>query len=103
MKELMTFTSIPAIVVITYLVCEAYKWVITDKNGNPISNKAMAFIPVLSGITGLTLGILCYIFIPQAVASDNIMTAAAIGITSGLAATGVHQVGKQINKLKKSS
>ena len=89
--------------VVTYLICEIYKWFVTDKDGKPINNKAMAFIPVLSGISGLILGILCYIFIPQAIASDNILTAAAIGITSGFAATGVHQMGKQIIKLKENS
>ena len=53
-------------------------------------------IPVVCGIVGLALGILAfYIAVPDFPASDP-LTAAAVGAVSGLAATGINQIGKQL-------
>ena len=49
-------------------------------------------IPVVCGVTGGILGV-----VGMYVATD-VINAAAIGIVSGLAATGVHQVVKQASK-----
>ena len=55
-------------------------------------------IPVLCGLCGGVLGILWFVFgFPDFPAGDPI-TAAAVGIVSGLAATGVNQVYKQFTK-----
>ena len=54
------------------------------------------WIPVACGGFGIILGIVAfYIHIPDMPATDPI-NAAAIGFASGLAATGVHQVYKQL-------
>lgn len=54
------------------------------------------WIPVICGALGAVLGIVALaIGMPDFPAADY-LTAAAIGGASGLAATGVHQVGKQL-------
>lgn len=54
------------------------------------------WIPVICGLSGILLGVLAlYIGVPDFPATDP-MTAAAVGCASGLAATGLDQVVKQI-------
>lgn len=80
-------TVVP-IIVICYLIG------IGAKNA-PIDNK---WIPVIVGICGGALGVIAlYIRMPDFPVSD-IISAIAVGIASGLASTGVHQVGKQLTK-----
>ena len=54
-------------------------------------------IPVVCGVTGGILGVAGMYVMPGFPAAD-VISAAAIGIVSGLAATGVHQVVKQASK-----
>ena len=54
-------------------------------------------MPVIIGIAGGILGIVAMNVIPDFPASDW-MTALAVGIVSGLAATGANQVVKQLKK-----
>ncbi len=79
--------SVAAIVVIVYLVGEAVK-------AMTIANK---WIPVICGAVGGVLGVLGMFIMPDFPAQD-VLNAAAIGIVSGLAATGVNQVGKQLRR-----
>lgn len=54
------------------------------------------WIPVICGAAGVALGLLAlYLHVPDFPAGDP-LTAAAVGAVSGLAATGVHQIGKQM-------
>lgn len=56
------------------------------------------FIPIVCGVVGLLLGLAgLYLGVPDFPAGDPI-TAAAVGVVSGLAATGVNQVYKQLTK-----
>ena len=56
------------------------------------------WIPVICGVAGVLLGIAAlYLGVPDFPASDP-MTAAAVGGASGLAATGLDQVAKQLSK-----
>ena len=56
------------------------------------------YIPIVCGVEGLVLGLLAlYLRVPEFPAADP-LTAAAVGVVSGLAATGVDQVFKQIGK-----
>lgn len=54
------------------------------------------WIPVICGLSGILLGVLAlYIGVPDFPATDP-LTAAAVGGASGLAATGLDQVAKQL-------
>ena len=55
------------------------------------------WIPVICGAAGGILGALAMRIMPDFPATDYI-TAVAVGIVSGLAATGVNQIGKQLGK-----
>jgi len=79
-------TTIPAIIVIAYLVgmgCKAVE-AIPDK-----------FIPVIVGAVGAILGIVGMYTMAEFPAQD-VLNALAIGIASGLASTGVNQIVKQL-------
>lgn len=79
--------SVAAITVICYLAAEAVK-------ATALDNK---WLPVLCGILGGVLGVLGMVIMPEFPATDYI-TAVAVGIVSGLAATGADQIGKQLFK-----
>ena len=80
--------SVAAITVIAYLVGMAAKdvTIVEDK-----------WIPVIVGVTGMILGVAGLYVMPDFPAKD-VINAAAIGIVSGLAATGINQIGKQLHK-----
>lgn len=79
--------SVPAITVICYLITAAIRLTKLD-------NK---FLPVICGALGGILGIVGMYVIPQFPA-NNLISAFAVGIASGLAATGAHQIVKQLTK-----
>lgn len=92
-----TFAAIPAIVIVVYLIAELFKQLFKN------NKDAKSYIPVICGASGLVLGVLCYCFWPSVIAgAENAFTAAAIGTFSGLSATGVNQIWKQITKPIKS-
>lgn len=76
---------------ICYFVSIVYRWFISDDDGKIRNRKAAAFKPVLCGAVGLILGVLTYYGNPNVIHSDNVLAAAATGITSGLASVGVHK------------
>lgn len=80
--------TVAAIIVIAYLVGMA------AKNVEFIADK---WVPVICGVVGAVLGVVGMYTIPDFPATD-ILTAMAVGIASGLAATGVHQIAKQQKK-----
>ena len=84
--------GVAAITVICYLVAQGLK-------ATPINNK---WLPVICGIFGGVLGVVGLIIMPDFPASDYI-TAVAVGIVSGLAATGANQIYKQLSKTDESN
>ncbi len=76
-----------AITVICFVIAEAVKL-------SPLDEK---WIPVVCGVLGGVLGVVASYVMPTFPA-DNVLDAIAIGIVSGLAATGAHQIGKQLSK-----
>lgn len=81
--------SVAAITVICYLLGLVVK-AIPDMDDK--------YIPIACGVCGAVLGPLAlYLGVADFPATDY-MTAVAVGIVSGLAATGVNQVGKQLAK-----
>ena len=78
--------SVAAITVICYLAAQVVK-------ATALDNK---WLPVICGVLGGALGVVCLALgIPDFPASDYV-TAVAVGIVSGLAATGANQVYKQL-------
>ena len=86
--EILGIMAIPAIVIICFLMAEFIKAM--DK----IDNK---WLPLFCGTFGGCLGVVAMFIMPDYPAHDYI-SAIAIGIVSGLAATGAHQVYKQLTK-----
>lgn len=79
--------AIPVITVIVFLIVEAVK-------ATPLDNK---WLPVISGGFGGILGVVAMYVMPDFPGADP-LTSIAIGIVSGLAATGAHQIYKQQTK-----
>ena len=80
--------TVVAITVLCYLAGTGVKT-------TPLDNK---YIPVICGGTGLVLGLVAlYAGMPEFPATDPI-TAAAVGVVSGLAATGINQAMRQLGK-----
>ncbi|NLO47445.1 MAG: enolase [Clostridiales bacterium] len=83
--EFMGLTSVAVITVLCYLVAALIKT-------TPLNNK---WLPAICGILGGILGIIGMNVMPYYPASDP-LTALAVGVASGLAATGTNQVFKQL-------
>ncbi|KAB4839020.1 enolase [Pseudoflavonifractor sp. BIOML-A6] len=79
--------GVAVITVICFLVGQLVK-------ATGLDNK---YIPVIVGVAGGALGVLGMFVMPEFPATDY-MTAVAVGIVSGLAATGINQVYKQLTK-----
>ena len=78
-------TGVAAITVICLLIGQGVK----------ASSLDSKFFPIICGVCGAVLGVAVMVLMPDVPATDYI-TAAAVGIVSGLAATGVNQVFKQM-------
>ena len=87
MEDTLGLAAIPAITVISYLIAAAIKTTTLNRK----------YLPVICGTIGGILGTVAMQIMPDYPAND-VLTAAAIGIASGFAATGVHQIFKQIKK-----
>ena len=85
--EIVGIASVAAITVIAYLIGEIVK-------ATGLDNK---WIPVICGVFGGALGVSGMMIMPVFPATDYI-TAVAVGIVSGLAATGANQIVKQLGK-----
>ena len=79
--------GVAVITVICFLVGQVVK-------ATGLDNK---WIPIICGIVGAALGIAGMFIMPDFPAGDY-LTAAAVGIVSGLAANGINQVYKQLSK-----
>lgn len=79
------FATVGAIVVICYFVAYCVKTL----------GKIDKWIPAICGLSGLLLGILAFYIMPDFPA-DDVISAMAVGVSSGFAATGVNQVYKQL-------
>ena len=85
--DILGIAAIPVITVIVFLIAEGIK-------ATALDNK---WLPVICGFCGGCLGVAALYIMPEFPAKD-ILTAIAIGIVSGLAATGAHQVYKQLSE-----
>ena len=83
--EFMGMAAVTAISVIAYLVGEGVKLSALDNR----------WIPLICGVSGALLGVAAMYTMADFPAED-ILSALALGIVSGLAATGANQVYKQM-------
>lgn len=83
--EIMGIGSVAAITIVCYLVGMTIKQ-------TPLDNK---WIPSIVGFLGMILGVIGWKVVQDYPAND-ILTALAVGIVSGLAATGVDQLYHQL-------
>lgn len=91
MDELINIATVPAIVAIVYAVSELIKQTFN-------SEKVNRFIPLISCIVGIVCSIVAFFFVPESIPTDNFVVAVILGASSGLSATGFHQIFKQIKK-----
>ena len=89
MENIFGLATVTSIVVICYLVGEAVKLFTTNSK----------YLPVVCGILGGALGVLGMLSIADFPANDY-LSAIAVGIVSGLAATGINQIFKQLGSKK---
>lgn len=87
MENIFGIVTIPSIIIICYLIAQAVK---TTK----LDNK---YIPIICGVLGGILGVVAMYVVPDFPAED-IFTAISIGIVSGLSATGINQIFKQLKQ-----
>lgn len=85
--EILGITGMATITIICLLAAQGIK-------ATPLDNK---WLPPICGLLGGVLGVVGMYIMPDYPAQD-IITAAAVGIVSGLAATGGHQIIKQLTK-----
>ena len=90
------FVTVGAITVMTYLAATLIKSMST-------SEKLDRMIPGICGAIGLVLGLVIFFTIPGFMPVTNWAEAAATGIASGFAATGINQLYKQLTKPESAS
>lgn len=92
MENILEIVSVPVIATAVYWVINLIKYAVKS---NEIF---MRLIPIIAAVLGAVLGITCYFALPGIIAADNWLMAILIGGASGLSATGVNQVIKQLGK-----
>ena len=87
----MELSSIPIIVIISYMIGEIYKVIFKNKES------MYKLIPIVVSITGGILGILIYLTNKEMILdANNIWVAMFVGIISGASATNANQIIKQL-------
>ena len=84
------FVSVPAIVVICAFIGGVWKRAMPEKLDK--------WIPCICGVCGIILSLVAFYTIADYIPATNWLSAIAVGITSGLAATGANQIYKQLTK-----
>lgn len=87
--------SLSAITVLVYLLASLLKALFPGE-------KISALIPSLCGLFGGLIGVGCFFISPGLMPAGNWMSAFAAGAVSGLSATGINQVSKQLARLAQS-
>lgn len=88
--EHLDFVSVPVIVTVVAGILELIKKAI-DSN-----QKVLKFFPLIAAGLGAVLGIVAFFALPDIIPATNAFVAILVGASSGLAATGTHQVFKQL-------
>lgn len=86
--NLADIAAVPVITVIAFLAAECAKL-------TPMPDE---WLPALCGVVGAILGVVALYVSPTIMPATDVLSAIAVGIVSGLAATGAHQIYKQSKK-----
>ncbi|MBQ7907077.1 MAG: phage holin family protein [Clostridia bacterium] len=97
--ENLTLGSASVIMIICYLMAEGIKIVF---KGKAMEEKVKNLIPVFCALIGGALGFFVYFICPNAIATENCLSAVGVGVFSGLGATGSNQMIKQIEAMIKN-
>ena len=84
--DILGIIAVPAIAIICYLVGIGVK-------ASPLDDK---FIPIIVGVIGGIIGVVAFLTGMPNFPANDVITAIAVGIVSGLASTGVNQIYKQL-------
>lgn len=90
MEQYLELISVPAIAAIVYWVINIIKYAVKD------NETFKRFIPLVSAGLGIVCALIAYFFIPEIIPAENVVMAILIGGASGLTATGVNQILKQM-------
>lgn len=90
MESYLELVSVPAIAAAVYWIIAIIKYTV---DGNETFKR---FIPLIAAGLGIALGIVAYYLVPGIVPADNVVVAIIVGGASGLSATGVNQIFKQL-------
>ena len=93
MDNLIELVSVPAIAAIVYIFMAIYRSLTKNKAGIWTN-----LIPLWAALLGAVLGIVAFYAAPAIIPAENVIVAIFIGIASGLSATGVNQILKQLTK-----
>lgn len=93
MENLLAVLCIPIIIAIVYAAMSVYKHVVRKH-----SEVLTRIVPLWSAILGAILGIYGFYRVPSIMLGDNLLVALIVGLAAGLAAVGLHQVGKQLGR-----
>lgn len=91
MESYLELVSVPAIAAIVYWVIAIIKYVVKE------NETFKRFIPLIAAGLGVILGVVAYYLVPGIVPADNVVVAIIVGGASGLTATGVNQIIKQLS------
>jgi len=92
MENYVYAVSVPAITAIVYWIVNLIKYAANN------NEKFKRFIPLIAAGLGVVIGVAAYYAAPGVIAATNPLVAAVIGGASGLSATGMNQVIKQLTK-----
>ena len=91
MESYLELVSVPAIAAIVYWVIAIIKYAVKE------NETFKRFIPLIAAGLGVSLGVVAYYLVPGIIPADNVVVAIIIGGASGLTATGVNQIIKQLS------
>ena len=86
--DILGIIAVPAIAIICYLAGIGVK-------ASPLDDK---FIPIIVGVIGGIIGVVAFLTGMPNFPANDVITAIAVGIVSGLASTGINQIYKQLKK-----
>lgn len=91
MESYLELVSVPAIAAVVYWVIAVIKHAVKE------NETFKRFIPLIAAGLGVILGVVAYYLVPGIIPADNVVVAIIVGGASGLTATGVNQIIKQLS------